>query len=294
MNTKPGNGFTLVEVLVVVGIIATILALVLPAVMRVRDAASAIESSNNMRQLMIAVQHFESDYRKLPKIRSAHGSLYRAILPYLESGEVFDSIAQNNQVNGSDFYIRSFVSPSDPTQSPIRNGYCSYAANAQVFTTKRKLSSGIRDGLTQTIAFAEHYSFDLQFNGQHTHFSWFLEHLDLTVLPSLTILVKPATFAENGPSVAPFQIPQDLLNDAYPIYDPISNTTRSSIPGLTFQIRPTLSQADPRIPQTPHSAMIVALFDGSVRRLSGGMSENTFWAAVTPNSGEVLGNDWND
>lgn len=74
------HGFTVVEVLVVMGIIATLIALLLPAILRVRDASAAIESSNNVRQIIIAVHHFDSDYYKLPKIQSVHGSLYRAIL----------------------------------------------------------------------------------------------------------------------------------------------------------------------------------------------------------------------
>jgi hypothetical protein len=64
------------------------------------------------------------------------------------------------------------------------------------------------------------------------------------------------------------------------------------VPGLTFQVQPKLSECDPRIPQTPHNALLVALGDGSVRALSEGMSEVTFWSAVTPNGGEVLKSDW--
>jgi hypothetical protein len=36
----------------------------------------------------------------------------------------------------------------------------------------------------------------------------------------------------------------------------------------------------------------VALCDGSVRMLAVGMSESTYWAAVTPGAGDVLGPDW--
>jgi hypothetical protein len=38
--------------------------------------------------------------------------------------------------------------------------------------------------------------------------------------------------------------------------------------------------------------MIVALADGSVRTIHPGISPETFWAAVTPAGGEVLGADW--
>jgi hypothetical protein len=44
--------------------------------------------------------------------------------------------------------------------------------------------------------------------------------------------------------------------------------------------------------QTPHSGgMLVSLMDGSVRTISSGISPMTFWAAVTPDGKEVLG-DW--
>jgi hypothetical protein len=38
--------------------------------------------------------------------------------------------------------------------------------------------------------------------------------------------------------------------------------------------------------------MQVTLADGSARTLSQGMSGTTWWAAVTPSGGEVLGSDW--
>jgi hypothetical protein len=38
--------------------------------------------------------------------------------------------------------------------------------------------------------------------------------------------------------------------------------------------------------------MLVALGDGSVRTLAPGMSEATYWAAVTPAGSEIFGTDW--
>ena len=44
---------------------------------------------------------------------------------------------------------------------------------------------------------------------------------------------------------------------------------------------------------TAHAGgMLVGLADGSVRSLAQGMSGDTWWAAVTPSGGEVLGSDW--
>jgi len=38
--------------------------------------------------------------------------------------------------------------------------------------------------------------------------------------------------------------------------------------------------------------MQVGLGDGSVRGVSSSVSSTTWWSAVTPNAGEVLGSDW--
>ena len=61
----------------------------------------------------------------------------------------------------------------------------------------------------------------------------------------------------------------------------------------TFQTVPSIRNCNPALAQTPHrSGMLVAMGDGSVRILAPGMSEATYWAAVTPAGGEILGPDW--
>ena len=66
-------------------------------------------------------------------------------------------------------------------------------------------------------------------------------------------------------------------------------------PGSRFQVRPTpfLGNCDPTRAATAHAGGIqVGLADGSVRTLAPSMSGDTWWAAVTPAGGEVLGSDW--
>ena len=66
-------------------------------------------------------------------------------------------------------------------------------------------------------------------------------------------------------------------------------------PGSKFQPQPTpfLGNCDPTRASTPHPGGIqVGLTDGSVRTLSPGLSGTTWWNAVTPSGGEVLGPDW--
>src|SRR5213082_2273050 len=59
----PRRAFTLVELLVVVGIIAILIAILMPALKRARDQANRIACQNNVRQLLIGCQMYVNENR---------------------------------------------------------------------------------------------------------------------------------------------------------------------------------------------------------------------------------------
>jgi prepilin-type N-terminal cleavage/methylation domain-containing protein len=84
--------FTLVELLVVIAIIGILVALLLPAIQAAREAARRSQCQNNLKQIGLAINNYESARKSLPPgCFLGEGSSWSAfILPYLEEGAAFD------------------------------------------------------------------------------------------------------------------------------------------------------------------------------------------------------------
>ena len=80
------QGFTLVELLVVIAIIGILIALLVPAVQMVREAARRTQCTSQMRQLQIAVSNYETAFQKYPDggTQINEVSMFVTLLPYLE------------------------------------------------------------------------------------------------------------------------------------------------------------------------------------------------------------------
>ncbi len=145
-STKGKNGFTLVELLVVIAIIGILIGLLLPAVQAAREAARRMQCTNNLKQLGLAINNFNSAQDRIPNSYKDPGwtgisgaasndtvlsrlnrmSVHTLLLPYLEQQPVYDKIYSGfttaiakNDANYSASPSDGGVVPTDQTVNPF-------------------------------------------------------------------------------------------------------------------------------------------------------------------------------
>ena len=133
-NNQSRRAMTLVELLVVMAIIGLLIALLIPAVQRVRESANRMRCANNLRQLGLALQNFHEAHDGFPPGQSVenvngqqivHGWV-PYVLPHLEQGNVpyrFD-VGWNSYFNDNPVvpgpgrtFLNVLVCPSAPDRS---------------------------------------------------------------------------------------------------------------------------------------------------------------------------------
>lgn len=144
----PRRGFTLLELLVIIAIIGVLLALLVPAVQRVRESASRLSCANNLRQLGIACQNYDG----------THGQLPPGYLGPVPNERFYGSDVDNFQHVGLLVYLLPFVEQDNLYKqlrvdlNPLRTGpaWYTYATDWVLAQSRIKLFECPSDRLDDT------------------------------------------------------------------------------------------------------------------------------------------------
>ena len=286
------TAFTLIELLVVIAIIAILIGLLLPAVQKVREAAARMSCSNNLKQLSLAsINCADQNGGKLPPgvglwagngtpaAGQSDGGLFLHILPYIEQDNLYKASYVNPDVSdrngGLATYsqwtapiqqsrVKTYVCPSDYTNTDAMRAHFELRPQWPGLPSQLCLGSigcskfpgSFPDGTSNTILYTEKVA--LCSTGNYADNFW----------PDWGPKITSSDYGDPTGAASIFTLASGNTNGA-------ANNCNGSNASST------------------HTAGInAALADGSVRFVSSGVAPLTWWAAMTPNGGDILGSNW--
>jgi prepilin-type N-terminal cleavage/methylation domain-containing protein len=306
------RGFTLVELLVVIAIIGVLVALLLPAVQAARESARRMQCTNHVKQMVLASHNCHDTYNCLPAFGYAwpkgsttlrQSSTFWSILPYVEHLNTFNSLPVGQTSSayfngaGTPVSVSVFICPSDSSginKSGQGAGWNlnSYNVNGEVWAIgDYPTMATFTDGTSNTVLFVEHLALCRNPAGGNntTDGRSVWPAVNLTTGDPIVYWPNAAISNAVPPGFPGFATQYSTAK----IPDPANNNVPSWKAPQAAPRLGTSGNCDPLTANSGHpSAVIVGLADGSVRGVSPTVSLRSWNAALTPNQGEITGNDF--
>jgi type II secretory pathway pseudopilin PulG len=133
----------LIELLVVIAVIGILLALLLPAVQKVREAANRAKCVNNLKQLGLALHNYHDVNGVFPPGGVGHGvqgnpssgpSWLVLLLPFIEQSNAFNTLPMTNTTLDWGFQPASLITLLSPVRGPVYNCPSSPLATVSTYT----------------------------------------------------------------------------------------------------------------------------------------------------------------
>jgi prepilin-type N-terminal cleavage/methylation domain-containing protein len=313
----PGIGFTLIELLVVIAIIAILIGLLLPAVQKVRQAAARTKSSNNLKQMALALHYMNDTFGVLPSVCGYYpqqtnapsgtsgigaypATMFFFMLPFIEQTNVQNGLMAAESNSWDCIYpIPTYANPGDATGSypaPMDTSSprfeIGYAPNEWVFDIKWSYNYDS----TGKIAVAHT---QLPNNGYNSTYGvWWPPQASIPKsfgdgTSNTIVFAEKFAFCGTQTNGSSYYWGED----GGPCNRTGSFGTNGSIPGFYTpavpQNTPSPANCNPCMLQSAWpGGIMVSLGDGSTRFVSVGVSSTTWINATTPNDGVPLGSDW--